>query len=52
LNRKRPAKPITSREKVLDIQDYLKCRSQRDYILFLVGVTTGYRAGDLVKLKV
>lgn len=50
--KKRPARPITSTEKVLDIQDYLKYRNMRDYVLFLLGVTTGYRAGDLVKLKV
>lgn len=50
--RKRPSRPITSTEKVLDIQDYLKYRNERDYVLFLIGVTTGYRAGDLVKLKV
>ena len=50
---KRPAKPIKSREKVLDIQDYLKVNnSYRDYVIFVLGITTGYRAGDLVKLKV
>lgn len=52
MGRKRPAKPITSTSKVLDIQDYLKYKSYRNYVLFLLGVTTGYRAGDLVKLKV
>lgn len=52
MNRKRPAKPITTTEKVLDLQDYLKYKSERNYILFLVGITTGYRTGDLVKLKV
>lgn len=51
MGRKRPSRPITSTEKVLDIQDYLKYKNYRDYVLFLVGVTTGYRAGDLVKLK-
>ena len=50
--RKRPSKPIKSTEKVLDIQDYLKYKNERNYILFLIGVTTGYRAGDLVNLKV
>ena len=50
--RKRPSKPIKSREKVLDIQDYLKYKNERNYILFLIVVTTGYRDGDLVKLKV
>lgn len=49
---KRPSKPIKNKEKVLDIQDYLRYKSERNYILFLVGVTTGYRAGDLVNLKV
>lgn len=52
MERKRPAKPITTIDKVLDIQDYLKYKNERDYILFLVGITTGYRAGDLVNLKV
>lgn len=51
MGRKRPAKPITTTEKVLDIQDYLKYKNERDYVLFVVGVTTGYRAGDLVSLK-
>jgi Site-specific recombinase XerC len=51
MGRKRPAKPITNTEKVLDIQDYLKYRSERNYVLFVVGITTGYRAGDLVTLK-
>lgn len=51
MGRKRPAKPITTTDKVLDIQDYLKYKNERDYVLFVVGVTTGYRAGDLVSLK-
>lgn len=50
--KKRPARPITSKEKVLDMQDYLRYKNERDYVLFLLGITTGYRAGDLVKLKV
>ena len=52
MGRKRPARPITRTSDVLDIQDYLRYKNYRDYVLFLVGVTTGYRAGDLVKLKV
>ena len=50
--KKRPAKPIYTTERVLDIQDYLRYKNYRNYVLFVVGVTTGYRAGDLVKLKV
>ncbi|WP_270647471.1 tyrosine-type recombinase/integrase [Paeniclostridium hominis] len=49
--KKRPANPIKSKRDVLDIQDYLRYKNKRDYILFLVGITTGYRAGDLVSLK-
>lgn len=49
--KKRPSSPIKNKRDVLDIQDYLRYRNNRDYILFLVGITTGYRAGDLVKLK-
>lgn len=52
MKKKRPAKPIKDRTAVLDIQDYLKERSIRDYVLFILGITTGYRAGDLVILKV
>ena len=45
---------IKETSKVLDIQDYLltKSNAQRNYVLFTLGITTGYRAGDLVKLKV
>jgi integrase len=56
--RKQPSKPIKRTQDVLDMQDYLKAASnrtvegRRNYILFLIGITTGYRAGDLVGLKV
>lgn len=49
---KRPSKPIKDIKRVFDIQDYLKYKSDRDYVLFLLGITTGYRAGDIVELKV
>ncbi len=49
---KRPANPIKQPSKVLDIQDYLKEKNERDYVLFVLGVATGYRAGDLVALQV
>lgn len=49
--RKRPSKPIKNIDEVLDIQDYLKYKNERNYVIFTVGITTGYRAGDLVKLK-
>jgi len=52
MGKKRPAKPIKDKEKVLDFQDYFRSKNQRDYILFTLGISTGYRAGDLVALKV
>jgi integrase len=44
--------PIRSREKIEDMKWALKrfC-SQRDYILFLIGINTGLRIGDLLQLK-
>lgn len=52
MGKKRPAKPIKESEQVLDFQDYLKYKNERDYILFLLGISTGYRAGDLVSLRI
>ncbi|WP_330639733.1 hypothetical protein [Clostridioides difficile] len=37
---------------MLDIQEYLRYKSYRNYVIFMLGITTGYRVGDLVKLKV
>ncbi|RXI50183.1 integrase [Clostridium tetani] len=52
MNKKKPANPIKNLETILDIQDYLKYKNERNYVLFVLGISTGYRAGDLVKLKV
>ena len=49
---KKPSKPIKDIEKLKDIRDYLKSKNERDYVLFMLGIMTGYRAGDLVTLKV
>lgn len=49
---KRPSQPIKDIQKVYDIQDYLRYHSERNYILFMIGITTGYRVGDLVELRV
>lgn len=45
--------PIRSLEKIEDMKWSLKkwC-SQRDYIMFLIGINTGLRVSDLLKLKV
>lgn len=54
--RKRAAYPIMDSEHVLDIADYLEDNSprfgRRNKMIFILGCTTGYRAGDLVELKV
>lgn len=52
MRRKQPANPIKNIDTVLDIQDFLKAKNERDYVLFVLGIATGYRAGDLVILKV
>ncbi len=52
MSKKKPANPIKDKELVLDIQDYLKLQNERNYIVFILGISTGYRAGDLVKLKI
>ncbi|EQF29869.1 phage integrase family protein [Clostridioides difficile CD160] len=49
---KRPANPIKDKNMALNIQEYLKEKSIRNYVLFVLGIGTGYRAGDLVKLQV
>jgi len=52
MQKKRPAKPIKDLQLVLDFQDYLKHKNERDYMMFCLGIVTGYRAGDLVTLKI
>lgn len=44
--------PIKTREQLKDMKESLKrwC-SQRDYILFLIGINTGLRVSDLLKLR-
>lgn len=44
--------PITDIEVVKDISDYLQIRSERNYIMFLIGIYTGLRISDIRKLKV
>ncbi len=50
--KKKPASPIKDKRKVHDIQDYLREKSERNYVLFVLGIATGYRNGDLVELRV
>jgi len=50
--KKQASNPIKQKSKALDIQDYLQSKSERDYVLFALGIATGYRSGDLVSLQV
>lgn len=44
--------PIRDRQKVRDIQEYLKRINERNYIMFITGVYSGLRISDIIKLKV
>lgn len=44
MGRKEASKPIKDIEQLKDIRDYLKSKNERDYILFMLGIMTGYRA--------
>lgn len=52
MSKKKASKPLKTTRDVLNIQDYLRYNNKRNYVIFLLGVTTGYRAGDLVSLQV
>lgn len=44
--------PIRDIGKVHDMSDYLRSRSERDYILFQFGIYSGLRISDILKLRV
>lgn len=44
--------PIRDKEIIRQIKEFLKRRSERNYILFLFGINTGMRISDILKLKV
>ncbi len=44
--------PITDIEVVRDISNYLQIRSDRNYVMFLIGIYTGLRISDIRKLRV
>ncbi|MGL5191602.1 MAG: tyrosine-type recombinase/integrase [Cetobacterium sp.] len=52
---KTPAKPIKNKRIIFSIQDFLRTNGrygERNYMLFIIGITTGYRVGDLLELTV
>lgn len=44
--------PIRDKEKIEEIKAILKRKSGRDYFMFVIGINTGLRIGDILKLKV
>jgi integrase len=44
--------PIRDPELITAIKNYLRQRSDRNYILFILGINTGLRISDILKLKV
>jgi len=44
--------PIRDPEKVQQIKQFFKEDNQRNYLLFLMGINTGLRISDILKLKV
>ena len=44
--------PIRDKEKLAIMKKYLKGYNLRDYCLFIVGINSGLRISDLLKLKV
>lgn len=44
--------PIRDIDKVLDIAEYLRDRSERDYVMFMFGIYSGLRISDILKLRV
>lgn len=46
------SKPIKDKKIIQDMQGYLENNNERDYVLFILGITTGYRSQDLVDLRV
>lgn len=43
--------PIRDPEKIQQIKEYLKEKNERNYILFVMGINTGLRISDILKLK-
>ena len=43
--------PIKNKEQLEQMKEELKKRGTRDYVMFLVGINTGLRISDIVKLN-
>ncbi len=44
--------PIRDKGIVIDIGEYLKEKSMRNYVMYMIGIYSGLRIGDILKLRV
>ena len=44
--------PIRDKGTVIDIGDYLKEKSMRNYVMYMIGIYSGLRIGDILRLRV
>ena len=44
--------PIRNKKQIDAMKKYLKGQNMRDYLLFVLGINSGLRISDLLKLKV
>lgn len=44
--------PIRSEEKIVEIKEKLREKSMRNFVMFILGIYTGLRISDILKLKV
>lgn len=43
--------PIKDTKKLKQFKEYLKDRNERDYVMFMVGINTGFRISDILPLR-
>lgn len=46
------AEPIKSRKDIATIEQYLKAHNKRDYVIWVLGLNSGLRVSDIVRLNV
>ena len=44
--------PIRDKDVVQDIAEYLKFKNERNYIMWMLGINSGLRISDILKLQV
>ncbi|UFU00357.1 tyrosine-type recombinase/integrase [Radiobacillus kanasensis] len=43
--------PIRDKDKLQKMKDYLKSKSERNFVMFILGISTGLRISDILKLR-